>query len=114
MLLLLRDGEVLLERRPPTGVWGGLWSFPEVDPASAGRALPVLRHEFTHFTLDITPILRSGGTAPLDVAEPGQIWLPVEEALGAAIPTPVRKLLLALGSGRLLGETLALEETLQY
>jgi A/G-specific adenine glycosylase len=30
-MLLLRtmDGEVLLERRPPAGIWGGLWSFPE-------------------------------------------------------------------------------------
>jgi len=113
MLMLLRDGEVLLEKRPPTGVWGGLWSFLEVDPASEGRTLPVLRHEFTHFTLDITPILRSVGTASLNAAEPGQIWLPVEEAIGAAVPAPVRKLLVALDSGRLLGEPLALEETLE-
>src|SRR5262249_30202530 len=61
MLLLLRDGEVLLEKRPPTGVWGGLWCFPEAEPRAAKlagkRRLPVLRHEFTHFTLDIAPIL---------------------------------------------------------
>ena len=113
MLLLLRNSEVLLERRPPTGVWGGLWCFPEVDPDSAGRKLPVLRHEFTHFTLDITPILRSVGTSSLDAAEPGQIWLPVEEAMGAAVPAPVRKLLVGLDSGRVLGEPLAFEVTLQ-
>jgi len=112
MLLLLREGEVLLEKRPPAGIWGGLWCLPERDDA-AGKKLPVLRHEFTHFTLDITPILRSVGTAPLDAAEPGQIWLSVEEAIGAAVPAPVRKLLVALDSGRLLGEPLALEEALQ-
>ena len=113
MLLLLRDSEVLLEKRPPTGVWGGLWCFPEVDPDSEGRKLPVLRHEFTHFTLDITPILRSVATSSLGAAEPGQIWLPVEEAIGAAVPAPVRKLLVGLDSGRVLGEPLAFEVTLQ-
>jgi A/G-specific adenine glycosylase len=116
MLLLLRGGEVLLEKRPPTGVWGGLWCFPEIAPGAekpAGRRLPVLRHEFTHFTLDITPIVRFLDTAPPGAAEPGRIWLTVEEAIGAAVPAPVRKLLAALGSGSLLGEPAALEKALQ-
>jgi A/G-specific adenine glycosylase len=116
MLLFLRDGEVLLEKRPPAGVWGGLWCFPEIGPGAddpGGKTLPVLRHAFTHFTLDITPILRDLGSAPPRAAEPGQIWLPVEEAIGAAVPAPVRKLLVALDSGRLRGESLTLEEALQ-
>ena len=115
MLLMLRDGEVLLEKRAPAGVWGGLWCFPEVETSdkSADRLLPVLRHEFTHFALDITPVLRVVESASARVAEPGQIWLPVEEAIGAAVPAPVRKLLVALDSGRLLGEPLSLEKALQ-
>jgi len=116
MLLLLRKGEVLLEKRPATGVWGGLWCFPEVEPGPekvAGKTLPVLRHEFTHFTLDITPIVRYVESAAVRVAEPGQIWLPLEEALGAAVPAPVRKLLAGLDSGSLLGEAAALEKALQ-
>jgi A/G-specific adenine glycosylase len=117
MLLLLREGDVLLEKRPPTGVWGGLWCFPEIQPGSekfAGKkALPVLRHEFTHFTLDITPVVCFLETAVPHVAEPGQIWLPVGEAIGAAVPAPVRKLLAALDSGSLLGEPAALEKALQ-
>ena len=116
MLLLLCGGEVLLEKRPPTGVWGGLWCFPEAAPGAenpAGTRLPVLRHEFTHFTLDITPIVRTLDSAPPGAAEPGCIWLPVEEAIGAAVPAPVRKLLAALGSGSLLGEPAALEKALQ-
>jgi A/G-specific adenine glycosylase len=112
MLLLLREGEVLLEKRPATGVWGGLWCLPESEDA-AGKKLPVLRHEFTHFTLDITPILRVADSASLRAAEPGQLWLPVEEAIGAAVPAPVRKLLVALDSGSFRGEALALEKTLQ-
>ena len=112
MLLLLRAGEVLLEKRPPTGVWGGLWCLPETGTA-IGKKLPVLRHEFTHFTLDITPVIGTPESGLARAAEPGQIWLPVEEAIGAAVPAPVRKLLVALDSGRLGREPLALEKTLQ-
>jgi A/G-specific adenine glycosylase len=112
MLLLLREGEVLLEKRPPAGVWGGLWCLPESRDA-AGKKLPVLRHEFTHFTLDITPVLSVVNSASPRAAEPGQVWLPVEEAIGAAVPAPVRKLLVALDSGSFRREALALEKTLQ-
>jgi A/G-specific adenine glycosylase len=70
LLAIDADGRVLLRRRPPSGVWGGLWSAPELDretPASdacrglglatRGAALtwPVLAHAFTHFDLDIVP-----------------------------------------------------------
>ncbi len=65
------DGGVLLERRPPVGVWGGLLSFPEVSHESECAALcehvfgaapgkiirwPQVRHTFTHFHLNITPV----------------------------------------------------------
>ena len=64
-------GEVLLERRPPTGIWGGLWSFPEcpagVDPlkwcrdelgyrVQAAEHGSALQHTFSHFRLLITPL----------------------------------------------------------
>jgi A/G-specific adenine glycosylase len=117
MLLLVRNGEVLLEKRPPTGVWGGLWCFPEIEPGSeklAGkRRLPMLRHEFTHFTLNITPFLCVLDSAPPCAAEPGQVWLPLEEAIGGAVPAPVKRLLAELDSGSLLGESLAFEKALQ-
>ena len=116
MLMVLREGEVLLEKRPPAGIWGGLWCFPEADTGSGkfpGKKLPILRHEFTHFTLDITPIVCVLESASPRVAEPGQIWLPLAEAAGAAVPAPVRKLLAALDSGGLHGEPTALEESLQ-
>lgn len=64
-------GEVLLEQRPPAGVWGGLWAFPECTPGSdiagwirnrfgcsinALECQPVRRHTFSHFHLDILPV----------------------------------------------------------
>jgi len=62
------DGAVLLERRPPSGIWGGLWTFPQFDSESAccafagqwpvaSRQLPVYRHSFTHFDLELQPLL---------------------------------------------------------
>ena len=70
-MLVLRDGDaVMLEKRPPTGIWGGLWSLPEaadeaalaaVAQVSAAtvrcRALAPLTHAFTHFKLEIEPRL---------------------------------------------------------
>jgi A/G-specific adenine glycosylase len=111
MLLLLREGEVLLEKRPPVGIWGGLWCLPEISPDSdpgdyctrrlgarlaSTKRMPLLRHGFTHFTLNITPVVCQVARASPRAAQPGQVWLPLEEAAGAAVPAPVRKLLNSL------------------
>jgi len=70
--LIIRDnkGHYLMEKRPPTGIWGGLWSLPELamDESVSDVVkqnwqlmvndysdLPVFRHTFSHFHLDITP-----------------------------------------------------------
>ena len=114
MLLLLRAGEVLLEKRPPAGIWGGLWSLPELADAARVRAhcrtrygcsiaapqpLAPLAHGFTHFKLQIQPLLcRVEKLAPA-AREPGQMWLSLEEAHGAAIPVAVRKLIERLLAG---------------
>lgn len=114
MLVLLHAGSVLLERRPPSGIWGGLWSLPEADPADAvetlvrrlglsadaGVDLPALSHTFSHYRLRILPSLVNVERIPPGVASPGQIWLPLADLPNAALPTPVRRLLQALaGAG---------------
>ncbi|MHB1145226.1 MAG: A/G-specific adenine glycosylase [Thiobacillus sp.] len=111
MLLLLDRGELMLEKRPTRGVWGGLWSLPELgldaDPAShcldrfgvtaqTQRAWPRFSHSFTHFRLHILPIQVE--LAPRRATLPGQIWLPPADALDAALPAPVRKLVARLGN----------------
>jgi len=113
MLLLLSEGDVLLEKRPPAGIWGGLWCFPEIpsgeDPREyclrrwgtelAGVArLPQLRHGFTHFILNIDPVVCRASPACSFVSEPGQVALPLEEAAQAAVPAPVRRLLARLSA----------------
>jgi A/G-specific adenine glycosylase len=105
-LVALRDGAVLLETRPPTGLWGGLLAFPEFDTrralqvAAAGldmkvrpEAWPARRHAFTHFTLNYTPHLVALASSASIASEPGRVWLPLAAVDEAALPTPVRALL---------------------
>jgi A/G-specific adenine glycosylase len=109
-LVLLHKGSVLLERRPGAGIWGGLWVFPD-GPDEAVRAfcrrnfsceiagakrMPVIEHGFTHFRLDIQPIRCAVRKLLPHAGAPGRIWLEVGDAARAAVPAPVRKLLLGL------------------
>jgi A/G-specific adenine glycosylase len=106
MLLVIDRGEVLLEKRPARGIWGGLWSLPEapdsravadvarrewgLSPSRLERLAP-FEHAFTHFTLEVAPWrvhARRGPRTP-----PNALWLPLSEIEGAALPSPVRKLL---------------------
>jgi A/G-specific adenine glycosylase len=110
LLLCARaDGAVLLERRADTGIWGGLWGLPEisaVDGAGAWcsaqfgvvpeqmLARPVLRHGFTHFDLDITPVDCRLPHVPLRAME-GDRWLWYNKAAPARVglAAPVTRLL---------------------
>jgi len=97
MLVMMNNDEVMLEKRPPTGIWGGLWSFPETDNCNIGNAQPLekLTHTFTHFKLHIQPqLMHTNKTNQIN--EPRTIWLNIDDAIGAAIPTPVRKILLGV------------------
>ena len=114
MLLLVRRGKVLLERRAPAGIWGGLWSLPEMPvhgdvrahcaaqlgcEVATPTALKPLRHGFTHFTLDIHPyrceVLRLHSRAE----EQKRAWLAPAEAQDIGVPAPVRRLLDLLQDG---------------
>ncbi len=116
MLVLQRADEVLLEKRPATGIWGGLWCFPEAaaDADAAAtcaqrygatvkmrKPLPVIAHGFTHFKLDILAQPMAVTAWPHRAEEPGSLWLPLAEACNAAVPTPVRTILEQLLGQRL-------------
>ena len=106
MLILRHANEVLLEKRATKGIWGGLWSLPEVAPetvlssyvqthfgAQAERVAPLapLVHTFTHFRLTIRALMV--WVSKPSAAHPGTLWIDHREAQGAALPTPVRRLL---------------------
>jgi len=110
-LLVVRDteGRVLLERRPPTGVWARLWSLPESNDAdiairhlaerhaihaSMRSARATFVHVFSHFRLEITPLLlhaRTSGDRIGDDADLG--WYHSDDLPALGLPAPVRKLL---------------------
>jgi A/G-specific adenine glycosylase len=91
MLIYMNANEVMLEKRASKGIWGGLWSFPEVDTAPLnGEILPKFTHSFTHFKLHITPVLIKTSH---QVSKPNTLWVSLDEAIESAIPTPVRKIL---------------------
>jgi A/G-specific adenine glycosylase len=90
---VLRHGrEVLLEKRPSSGIWGGLWCFPEAQHNAEGELLQPLEHGFTHFRLRIYPLLKEIERKPERAEAPGRLWLDLDDVLGAAIPAPVKTL----------------------
>jgi len=109
-LLIIENsaGEILLERRPPAGIWGGLWCLPmfaededwrhlaaeryalRLGPAAP---LPVVQHGFTHFDLDLLPLrLRAQGKAVLAEGG-GAAWIKMAAELPVGLPAPVKVLL---------------------
>ncbi|HTM28526.1 MAG TPA: A/G-specific adenine glycosylase [Rhodanobacter sp.] len=110
LILRDRDGRVLLERRGPHGVWSGLWSLPEAsDPDGAWRiaqqhariddaqALVPFTHVFSHYRLDIEPLLFDRATAQRGIADNPQLrWCSAGELGALGLPAPVRTLLLQI------------------
>lgn len=109
-LVLRHKGDILLERRPSAGLWGGLWTFPESDKRNiasfcrehfgceiaATRRLEPLEHGFTHFNLRIHPVMCDVSKITPRAEASGRIWIGIAEAKGAAVPSAVRKLLSSL------------------
>lgn len=108
------EGEVLLLQRPPTGLWGGLWSFPECDDQNAFMAdhgltmveeiaLQPFRHSFTHYHLDITPMqVRVDTPNASTVAEASARWVLPQSPPPIGFTRPVTRIFEALYSNSLL------------
>jgi len=109
-MLMIRDtkGRVLLQRRPARGVWGGLWGFPECEQGNTERwcrdtfgikiqaatPWPVLRHQFSHFKLDITPIPAQLQEKNASSVENGEtVWYNVRRPDRRGVSAPVKQLL---------------------
>ena len=111
------DGAVLLRRRPPEGLLGGMLEVPSTEwtgiPPAAGAvyaAMPIkiefkhlpgaVMHVFTHFRLELTVHrvrLRRG--ARLATIESPWLWLPTDRLDGEALPSVMRKVLAHAGIG---------------
>ena len=108
MLLAIANNSVYLERRPASGIWGGLWSFPEIDPSciddwcermagdvSVGDVQwQVLRHSFSHFDLDIRPVVIRCREIRAAVADSDDAtWYQLDQRPPGGIAAPVQKLI---------------------
>jgi A/G-specific adenine glycosylase len=110
VFLLLRNNlnQVLLEKRPPAGIWGGLWSLPEFDSIDAATAwclarnMPIInqklmtmrRHTFSHYHLDFTPLIIQTDNPINIVMEANQtVWYKAEQIHNLGIAAPIKLLL---------------------
>ncbi len=106
-LLIQGPGGILLEQRPPSGIWGGMLCLPELpadaDPSdyaqqhygvtiSQWEELPALRHTFTHFHLTLRPLLARNATSTAVNDNRLRCLSPADYA-SAALPAPIRILL---------------------
>ena len=109
LLISNADGEVLLLRRPSNGLWGGLWSLPEVArPQDAAdyclhqlgtapgtqAGWPLLRHSFSHYHLRIEPIhLQLSATPSALRTGAAMLWYKPQQPVPVGMAAPVCKLL---------------------
>lgn len=112
VMLILRNAEsrVLLQRRGAQGVWSGLWSLPEADDIDSAwreaqrraqiddaQSLTPFVHVFSHYRLQIQPLLFDGATPAHAIADNADLrWCTIAELPTLGLPAPVRSLLLAL------------------
>lgn len=107
VLILHRNNQVLLVRRPPTGIWGGLWSLPEYEPdndpmhwahqhfgAAIAHPTPVppVSHEFTHFRLLIHPVSATV-TECHTIEDADCAWVDPRNQSRFGLPAPIKRLL---------------------
>ncbi|MGO9802431.1 MAG: A/G-specific adenine glycosylase [Steroidobacteraceae bacterium] len=113
-------GSVLLERRPQSGVWGGLWCLPQFDTVTAAQAfiratltvnggaprrLAVVEHAFTHFSLRITPLLVQCAGPAAVVEEGANLWYNLRTPARVGLPAPISALLAQLAGGSMFDTT---------
>jgi A/G-specific adenine glycosylase len=113
MLLVVAENAVYLERRPASGIWGGLWSFPEIDPQDvddwcermagdvSAEALQwrLVRHSFSHFDLDIRPVVIHCKQIRATIGDTDDAtWYQLDQQPPGGIAAPVQKLIDSLRS----------------
>ena len=119
MLVVVHEGEILMEQRPPEGIWGGLLSLPELNRLSSGTSdvdldeqlalalssfgdideimmLSSFVHGFTHYRLSVMPVHVTLRQRHVMAAQSDYQWRALAQISAAALPSPVRKLLATL------------------
>lgn len=113
MLLMQHQRHVYLEQRPPSGLWGGLYCFPQFSDEAALRnwlnirkiadtglrPLTAFRHTFSHFHLDIVPMWLHVTTVAGCMDEGRALWYNLAQPPSVGLAAPIERLLLQLRAG---------------
>ncbi len=103
LILFNSKQEILLIKRPPTGIWGSLWSLPEIDKAATSynkQPYQILttgkkiKHQFSHFQLTMQPIYAKLQATSKIMERPDQGWYNIKKATKLALATPIKKILI--------------------
>lgn len=112
---VIKQGDyVFLQKRPSSGIWGGLFAFPQFDSLAAckrylsaqnllfSQQLTTFRHTFSHFHLDIVPILaevpqnsvqEKSGIYRCSISSEGDYWYDLRRFNAVGLPTPIKRIL---------------------
>ena len=109
LIIRNKNNEVFLEKRPASGLWGGLWSLPQIEiednpqqscqqkwqfKTEQSETLTSFRHTFSHFHLTIRPVILNLKAAPAMVAENNQHkWVKLSQLSQLGLSSPVKKIL---------------------
>ncbi len=114
LILSNENGDILLEKRPQQGIWGGLWSFPQCQDkaelkswlethhyqaCSLVQEQPEFRHTFSHYHLDITPLQIQVKIPPIVMDDNRFLWYSLSKPLKLGLPGPITKLISQLDAG---------------
>ena len=106
------DNELFLEKRPPSGIWGGLWIFPQLTNDDDPRQFCLdhfgqspshidhwqcYRHTFSHYHLDINPVVIQLQQHPSMMMEANQqLWYNMQQPVEIGLAAPIKKLMAKL------------------
>lgn len=108
LMLQNKNNQVLLNKRPDSGIWGGLWSLPEFSSLSAAQSwclqnnlplhsikqLSIQRHTFSHYHLDYTvALVKTTATTNKVMEENHSFWYKTEQIASLGLPAPIKKIL---------------------
>lgn len=106
LVLLTKEGNIGLIKRPAKGIWGGLWSLPEFDEVKllenfitdnnvkcllkdSVEILKQLKHTFSHYHLMMNPVMLQIEREAIEEVS----WFELENLNGVGLPTPIKKIL---------------------
>lgn len=113
-VIFKHDQQVLLQKRPASGIWGGLWSLPEIAEAPNKkiirehcrqhwqvtvknmRLLDPFRHTFSHYHLEMHPVVIDLDPCTLTVTAERQIWYNLNQPAAIGLPAPIQTILRGL------------------